>query len=118
MLFACFANSTSTILRAMVASLRCFVPIYTLIQFVFPQISHASTAGPTKCRCIPGDACWPREKEWGQLNATVEGRLIKTVLSGLPCHQPYYNATECAALQADWDEPQAQYVPLYHCKYE
>ncbi|UNI17859.1 hypothetical protein JDV02_004173 [Purpureocillium takamizusanense] len=57
------------------------------------------------CRCLPGDACWPSDRTWAKLNATVGGRLVATVPIGSPCHDPTYDAAACAALQASWKNP-------------
>ncbi|KAH6888514.1 hypothetical protein B0T10DRAFT_441523 [Thelonectria olida] len=65
-----------------------------------------SAAQPkANCKCFPGDACWPSRKEWAHLNSTVGGRLIATVPLGAACHDPVYNAAECAALQDQWQAP-------------
>lgn len=56
----------------------------------------------TTCKCFPGDACYPTAAEWSSLNNTVQGRLIATVPLGSPCHDPYYDETECAYLQDEW----------------
>ncbi|KAJ5947624.1 hypothetical protein N7466_000639 [Penicillium verhagenii] len=71
---------------------------------VLPQALTSST-----CRCFPGDSCWPSERAWSQFNKTIDGRLIKTVPLGTPCHAPDYNATTCAALEAGWKLPEEHY---------
>jgi len=60
------------------------------------------------CRYLPGDQGWPSLDQWAQLNASVSGRLIATVPAGHVCHDPYFNATLCAALQQTWVFPQSQ----------
>jgi hypothetical protein len=60
------------------------------------------------CHCFPGDSCWPSTKSWSNLNSTVGGRLISTVPIGTPCHDPTFNAAECANLQSEWTLPQTQ----------
>lgn len=72
---------------------------------ILPQASAASA-----CRCFPGDSCWPSESAWSQFNKTIEGRLIRTVPLGTPCHAPNYNATTCARLKTGWELPEEQYV--------
>ncbi|KAF2790845.1 6-hydroxy-D-nicotine oxidase [Melanomma pulvis-pyrius CBS 109.77] len=65
----------------------------------------SSTVAPAKqneCKCFPGDACWPSEREWITFNTTVGGRLIKTVPLGSPCHDPHYDAALCDALTSQW----------------
>lgn len=74
---------------------------------VLPQASASA------CRCFPGDACWPTEDQWSQLNKTVDGRLVKTVPLGTPCHAPNYNSETCAVLKDGWLLPEEQYVTLH-----
>ncbi|KAI1391385.1 uncharacterized protein F4822DRAFT_184412 [Hypoxylon trugodes] len=31
---------------------------------------------PPRCRCIPGDPCWPSQTEWSQFNTSLGGKLI------------------------------------------
>ncbi|KAI9170655.1 FAD-linked oxidoreductase ZEB1 [Paramyrothecium foliicola] len=59
-------------------------------------------ANDAACRCFPGDKCWPKQGDWAKLNATVGGRLVATVPLGSPCHDPNYNAEQCAELQDEW----------------
>ncbi|TVY58925.1 FAD-linked oxidoreductase ZEB1, partial [Lachnellula cervina] len=61
--------------------------------------------GPPSCRCMPGDSCWPAIWEWEALNFIVGGRLVASQPLGAPCHDPTYNATECAKLQTEWTDP-------------
>lgn len=59
-----------------------------------------------KCRCLPGDACWPSDKVWDEFNDKVDGRLIKTIPIGSPCHDPNYDEAACKALKESWLLPQ------------
>lgn len=61
------------------------------------------------CRCFPGDACWPSQLIWQNLNSSVHGRLVATVPLGAPCHDPVYNPTICKSLQSSWLEPDQHY---------
>lgn len=70
-----------------------------------PQVS-ASAA----CRSFPGDTTWPTEDVWSQFNGTIDGRLVKTVPLGAPCHAPNYNSETCAVLKDGWLLPEEQYV--------
>jgi hypothetical protein len=60
------------------------------------------------CRYLPGDDGWPSPQEWDKLNTTVHGQLIATVPLGSACHDPTYNAKECAQLQEGWLLAQTQ----------
>lgn len=75
---------------------------------LFATVSNAA-AVPT-CRYLPGDAGWPSVSTWKALNSSVGGRLVATVPLGSPCHDPTYNAKECAALQSEWLDPSLQLV--------
>lgn len=70
--------------------------------------SQAPAIGNKKCKCLPGDACWPSEREWDEFNTTVGGRLLKTTPLGSPCHYPDYNAALCEELQSEWRFPPVQ----------
>lgn len=66
--------------------------------------------GQKKCKCFPGDACWPSKQEWDEFNTTVGGRLIKTVPLGSPCHDPHYDAALCETLRSQWTLSPVQLV--------
>ncbi|THW92610.1 FAD binding domain protein [Aureobasidium pullulans] len=55
-----------------------------------------------RCKCLPGDACWPSEQDWNRFNVTVGGRLIKTIPLGSPCHDPHYDSDKCEELKSQW----------------
>lgn len=72
--------------------------------------AHTTTSW---CRHIPGDAGWPSESDWSQLNATVHGRLIATVPQASICHSAPYDSLDdaaCRALRERWDFPETLYV--------
>ncbi|KAH6689418.1 FAD binding domain protein, partial [Plectosphaerella plurivora] len=70
-----------------------------LLLLVAPIVS-----ADAQCKCAPGDACWPSDIEWAQLNTTVSGRLIKTVAPAASCYpqEPSYNAEQCALIREEW----------------
>lgn len=85
--------------------MKSFLSLALLPLAVIADISSASDpayAASAKCRCLPGDACWPSDSTWAKLNSTVSGALIKTVPIGSPCHDPNYDEAACAALQDSW----------------
>ncbi|KAI1135146.1 FAD-binding domain-containing protein [Hypoxylon sp. FL0543] len=67
-----------------------------------------------KCRSISGDASWPSQADWDNLNDTVGGRLIATVPIAAPCHkslfgqtgQSRFNQPDCEALRNVWFLPE------------
>lgn len=64
-----------------------------------------STSDQRSCKCFPGDSCWPSKQNWDSFNTTVNGRLIKTVPLGSPCHDPHYDDALCETLKTEWKFP-------------
>ncbi|KAM7203608.1 6-hydroxy-D-nicotine oxidase [Naviculisporaceae sp. PSN 640] len=63
------------------------------------------------CKCYPGDACWPSQKEWNKLNSIVSGNLAVIVPPEAACHNsftgllgtiPTYDAAKCADVTANY----------------
>jgi hypothetical protein len=68
-----------------------------------------------KCKCYPGDSCYPSSTEWAKLNATVNGNLLVALPPTAPCYQsvdgiPTYDAAACADVQANFTKEQWTYV--------
>lgn len=78
--------------------------------FVLASYSNvqATITEKKSCKCFPGDACWPSEQKWRGFNATVGGRLIKTVPLASPCHYPNYDMALCEELKSEWHFPPVQ----------
>ena len=78
-----------------------FIVLASLVVLASCADEKATAVGGNKtCKCFPGDACWPSEREWDKFNATVGGRLVQTVPLGSPCDDPQYDATLCKELQS------------------
>ncbi len=81
-----------------------------LLSLVNTDLTKARDVTAT-CKYIPGDAGWPTQDVWNQLNDTVGGRLIATVPQAAICHVGGYatlefNEAACEALQPEWNSPQ------------
>ena len=68
-----------------------------------------------KCKCYPGDSCYPSSTEWAKLNATVNGNLLAALPPTAPCYKsvdgiPTYDAAACADVQANFTNEQWTYV--------
>lgn len=72
------------------------------------KLIGAQNQNNKKCHVLPGDADWPTTEAWATLNETVNGKLVKTVPIGSPCHDPTYDASACDALKAAWTNPLTQ----------
>ncbi|KAF2726820.1 FAD-binding domain-containing protein [Polyplosphaeria fusca] len=66
------------------------------------SVIASNTSYSSKCKCFPGDDCWPSASQWNKLNETVNGQLIETVPLGSPCHDPNYDSNACDALREQW----------------
>lgn len=56
----------------------------------------------TSCKCLPGDACWPKPQLWNALNNTVGGRLIASDPPAKVCHDPHYDEEKCNHVKANY----------------
>ncbi|KAI9651893.1 MAG: hypothetical protein M1831_007515 [Alyxoria varia] len=93
------------------AALMLFTATILLVSPLFtsgnPTVdSREPRADKGQCRYLPGDEGWPSRTEWSKLNDTVGGKLIGTVPLGSPCHDPTYDAAQCAQLESTWPTPQ------------
>lgn len=82
--------------------MKYFAVAITFSYLISLANSAALSSSPTNCKCFPGDACWPTDSQWSLFNETVNGRLIKTVPLGSPCHNPTYDAVRCEQLKKQW----------------
>ena len=63
----------------------------------------------SKCRCFPGDRCWPTKADWNLFNTTLGGKLVSTVPIAASCHDSAfgpYDAQRCAELRSVWGYPE------------
>jgi len=93
--------SQSSLSEVTEAKMKLSTVVALVVQFSMALASE-------NCHCFPGDSCWPSTEAWSNLNSTVGGRLIATVPIGTPCHDPTFNAAECANLQSEWTLVQTQ----------
>ncbi|KAI0436305.1 hypothetical protein F4803DRAFT_239968 [Xylaria telfairii] len=86
-----------------------YLPLTAVLFAVLPIASSSiipsakpSSSYSSQCRYLSKDAGWPNDTIWDQLNRTVEGRLIRGVPLGQPCHSPYLNTGKCSQIQSEW----------------
>jgi hypothetical protein len=87
-----------------VSSLHADVNLNGVSSTLKSLFSSASSAAPnvtaSRCKVYPGDAAWPSNEAWSQLNELSGGRLIADATpKAAVCYpdQPGYNATTCAS---------------------
>jgi hypothetical protein len=70
-----------------------------------------------KCKCYPGDSCWPSSKDWQRLNTTVGGNLRVNLPPAVSCYNTFtgplgtvspYDAAKCAEVTAKFPNEQFQ----------
>ncbi|GAP86889.2 putative FAD linked N-terminal [Rosellinia necatrix] len=80
--------------------------VLTLLLTAFPLGSWGAAfrkpSAAASCRNLPGDAAWPSQSQWAQLNSTVGGRLIATVQLASVCHTPNINSAACKQVEDAW----------------
>ncbi|KAJ7510641.1 hypothetical protein B0H11DRAFT_1701228 [Mycena galericulata] len=54
------------------------------------------------CKTIPQDASWPSYGDWSNFNASIDGRLIRTIPIAQSCHFPTYNESQCSEVKKNW----------------
>ncbi|RYP13205.1 hypothetical protein DL765_006996 [Monosporascus sp. GIB2] len=68
----------------------------------------------SRCRCFPGDPCWPSGTDWENFNQTLGGKLIATIPIASVCHDNHafaqYDAEACERLRSVWDYPETHFV--------
>ncbi|KAJ7642523.1 hypothetical protein B0H17DRAFT_882855, partial [Mycena rosella] len=47
----------------------------------------------------------PTRQIWDTFNHSIDGRLIKTIPIGSPCHDPTYNEGQCNTIRQNWHIP-------------
>jgi hypothetical protein len=72
-----------------------------ILQYLF--LASSSNHGP-KCKAVPGTRSWPSDLEWGNLNSSLSGQLLKPSPPGAVCHptQPTFDLLSCPAVMAGW----------------
>ncbi|KAF7333170.1 Fad binding domain protein [Mycena venus] len=58
------------------------------------------------CRILPTDDSWPTREIWDAFNHSIDGRLIKAIPIGSPCHDPTYDEEQCNTIRQDWHVPE------------
>ncbi|KAH6616600.1 FAD/FMN-containing isoamyl alcohol oxidase-like protein MreA [Boeremia exigua] len=92
------------------------VLVETDLEVVTPSVRNLFTQGlnttdpkneTSRCKVYPGDAAWPSDEAWEQLNELTGNRLISrpTPLAAVcyPAH-PDYDAAQCATYSATWTQ--------------
>lgn len=100
--------SPSSALQCLPSAVNMRYSLLSLGVCAAPTLSLAFPNATCKCKCFPGESCWPSTASWGALNATVGGRLIETVPLAQSCHDPQFDNATCSALQSEWQSPSVQ----------
>ncbi|KAJ6120512.1 hypothetical protein N7523_004792 [Penicillium sp. IBT 18751x] len=82
------------------------------IRLIFVLLATTLTVQASQdhaCKCFPGDDCWPSVSTWNSFNASIGGRLIRTVPLATPCHTPNYDGDKCEMLKNGWNQTHEHY---------
>ncbi|KAK8029816.1 FAD binding domain-containing protein [Apiospora rasikravindrae] len=94
-------------------ALQALVSIAILGSALASTADFSLTAPPARCKCFPGDTCWPTPVEWAAFNKTINGRLVATVPIASVCHHDSftdYDVTKCQHLRGSWLQPEIHYT--------
>ena len=58
----------------------------------------------SRCKTSPSDYDWPSAEDWSNLNATIDGVLIKTKPAASSCYpgNPFNSSLSCAVIEENW----------------
>ncbi|RSL67334.1 hypothetical protein CEP53_002992 [Fusarium sp. AF-6] len=83
-------------------------------SFFFAILAGVSAAvrgqdGSPRCRCVPGQSCWPSDVEWKSFNRLVGGSLIKTEPVAQSCYPgDTQDLEKCAYINKMWPDQDFQ----------
>ncbi|KAL0567786.1 hypothetical protein V5O48_014206 [Marasmius crinis-equi] len=80
--------------------------MFTKTALVVAFASLAVAQDLSSCRILPTDSSWPSQDVWDAFNSSVDGRLIKTVPIGSPCHDPTFDEVQCNNVKDNWHNPE------------
>jgi len=68
-----------------------------------------------RCKCFPGDSCYPKEQQWRALNNTVNGNLRAAAPPGAVCYsqfdgKPSFDAQACQEVQTALNTADEQWM--------
>ncbi|XP_055340388.1 uncharacterized protein LOC129589600 [Paramacrobiotus metropolitanus] len=70
------------------------------------SLSITVVADTARCRCLPGEPCWPTKEQEAAFNETIGGRLIFPKPTAFPCYAgKTRNPRECAEIQKNYNKP-------------
>ncbi|POS73269.1 hypothetical protein DHEL01_v208343 [Diaporthe helianthi] len=69
-----------------------------------PLAASAAVLPGPKCKSTPSDASWPSTAEWTSLNASIDGRLLRTVPAASSCWpgNPFGSTIDCQNVRDGW----------------
>ncbi|KAM3425914.1 hypothetical protein NHJ13734_009812 [Beauveria thailandica] len=71
-----------------------------LLIGALPFLLTASSSSSRRCRCLPGEPCWPSNSDWETLNMTLDGNLHTVTPLAKPCHMPDLDDTKCSFIRS------------------
>ncbi|KAK2666886.1 FAD-binding, type PCMH, subdomain 2 [Fusarium oxysporum f. sp. vasinfectum] len=93
-----------------------------MLVYAFAFLGSALTSATPACKLSPSDNNWPSVEEWGELNRTIGGALLKTHPAASSCYKgnPLDSPLSCRTVEGNWTAatlhaalPESIASPLY-----
>lgn len=64
----------------------------------------ATASASARCKVTPHDVEWPSLSDWGSLNASIDGQLLRTVPVASSCwtDNPFGSSVSCNTVESSW----------------
>ncbi|CEI68115.1 hypothetical protein FVEN_g7617 [Fusarium venenatum] len=93
-----------------------------MLLYAFAFVGSVLASASPACKLSPSDHNWPSVEEWGDLNRTIGGALLKTRPAASSCYEgnPLDSPLSCRTVEGNWtaatfhaDLPESIASPLY-----
>lgn len=93
-----------------------------LLGLLLASPAAAAVLTGQRCRSTPSEASWPSTAQWASLNASIDGRLLRTVPAASSCWpgNPFDSSIDCQDVMDGWGngtwhsmQPESVDYPLY-----
>ncbi|XP_055340381.1 uncharacterized protein LOC129589597 isoform X2 [Paramacrobiotus metropolitanus] len=66
---------------------------------------HENRTVGSRCRCIPGNSCWPTAEQWHALNTSINGRMLIPTPTAVPCYDgPLFDSNQCEDIRRNYNK--------------
>ncbi|SCV36791.1 related to isoamyl alcohol oxidase [Fusarium fujikuroi] len=84
-------------------------PGFLFLLLAVLAVCTGAIGSAPRCKCIPGQSCWPSSAEWKAFNKKIGGGLIKTEPIAQSCYPgPEKDLKHCAYVNKMWSDQDFQ----------